>query len=429
MLSIIGILVGLTLLIVLALKDWNVILVALISSIVVIVFSGMPIFQTLNDVYLVGFGSWGSQIYLMLLSASVLAKLMEDTGAAQSISNTIMKWAGEDNITKIFIGIWLVTSILVYAGVNSWIIVYVLVPIVYPIFKKLDLPWHLALAIFVLGANCIANYLPGAVSVYNIMPTKYRGTTPLAGWKISLFSDTFSTALGFWYVFRQLKKARANNEHFLKPTSLVISDTEIENVPGFGKAIAPLIVTLVTLNVFKLDVFFALSLGCITCIILMYKNMDNVVNSLSLGASSAMMPVVTTSAVVGFGKVVTAVPGFEIIADAIINGIPGGAYASWCVSINLLAGVTGSASGGLGIALESILPRFMGLGLNPEALHRLAALSTVGLDSLPHNVAVVTTLTIFGLSHKEAYKHFWWITVVFTVLSCVPAVIAAMIFY
>jgi H+/gluconate symporter-like permease len=69
------------------------------------------------------------------------------------------------------------------------------------------------------------------------------------------------------------------------------------------------------------------------------------------------------------------------------------------------------------------------MGLNPEALHRLAALSTIGLDSLPHNVAVVTTLTIFGLSHKEAYKHFWWITVVITVLSCVPAVIAALIFY
>lgn len=429
MTSIIGIIIGLGLLIVLALKDWNVILVALLSSIVVIVFSGVPLGDTLYKAYMTGYANWASKFYLMLLSASIFAKLMEDTGAAQSISNNIMKWAGEGNIYKIFFGIWLVTTLLVYAGVNSWIIVYVMVPIIYPIFKKLDLPWHIALAIFILGSNCIANYLPGSVTVYNITPMKYLGTNSMAGWKISLFSDTFSTALGFWYVFDQLKRSKARGEHFIRPDRLKINELDNTNVPNFAIAITPLIVTLAALNIVKLDVFFALSLGCITCMALMYKKIPNIRVSLAEGATSVGLPVLTTAAVVGFGSVVSAVPGFEIIANAIINGIPGSPYVSWCLSINLLAGVTGSASGGIGIAMESILPRFMNLGLNPEVLHRLGALSTIGLDSLPHNVSVVTVLTIFGLTHKEGYKHFWWITVVFTVLSCVPAIIAAMVFY
>lgn len=429
MLSVVGILLGLALLVFLALKDWNIIIASLLGSLVVIALSGVPLKETLYEAYMVGFKNWAGNFYLMLAGGSIFAKLMEDTGSAQVISNFIMRLTGRDNVHKIFIGIWLVTTLLVYAGINVWVIVFVMMPIIYPIFKELDLPWHIALAVFCLGANCIGNYLPGAVTIYNITPMKYLGTTAMAGWKISLLSDTTSTIAGFVYIFYQLRKAKARGEHFVKPARLNITELDNTNLPNTALAFAPIIVTLFTLNIFKLDVFFALSLGSITCIALMYKNIPSLLKTLNQGAANVGLPVIGTCAVVGFGSVVAAVPGFETVTNAIINGIPGSPYVSWVISVNALAGITGSASGGLGIAMEALLPKYMNLGLNPEVLHRLAALACCGLDSLPQNGAVITIMTIFGLTHKDGYKHYFWISVVFTVLSCIPGLLAAYIFY
>ena len=429
MLSVIGILLGLALLVVLALKDWNIIIASLLASTVVIVFSGVPLKETLYEAYMIGFKNWAGNFFLMLAAGSVFAKLMEDTGSAQVISNFIMKLTGRESVLKIFIGIWLVTTLLVYAGINVWVIVFVMMPIMYPIFKELDIPWHIALAVFALGANCMGNWLPGAVTIYNIMPMKYLGTSAMAGWKISLFSDTFAVVLSFIYIFHELKKAKARGEHFVKPERLTIAELSGDNLPSPLFAFAPIVVTLLTLNLFKIDVFFALTLGCLTCVVLMYKNLDNVLATLNKGASNAGLPVIGTCAVVGFGSVVAAVPGFETITNAILQGVPGSPYVSWVISVNALAGVTGSASGGLGIALDALLPKYMDLGLNPEAMHRLASLAACGLDTLPQNGAVMTILTIFGLTHREAYKHMFWISVVITVLSCVPAILGAFIFY
>lgn len=324
-----------------------------------------------------------------------------------------MKVTGKESVFKVFIGIFIVTSLFVYAGINTWVIVFVMVPIIYPIFKELNLPWHIALGIFALGANGAANYMPDAVTVFNIMPMKYLGTSSIAGWKISLFSDTFWVAISLFYIMRELKKAQGRGEHFIQPPSLNIKPLDNDNLPSPGVSFLPMLATLIVLNVLKQDVFFALVAGCIVCIILMFRYLPNLLGTLNDGAFNVATPVINTCAVIGFGSVVSNVPSFEIITNAIINGVPGSPYVSWIVSVKALAGITGSASGGLGIAMESLLPKYMELGLNSDALHRLAALASCGLDNLPHNGSVVTIMSIFGLTHKQGYKHYWWTCVVF----------------
>lgn len=429
MLSVVGILLGLALLIFLALRGWNVVLASLLSSLVVVVFSAVSTLDTLYGAYMTGFINWAGKFYPMLAAGAVFAKLMEDSGAAKSISNFIMSVTGKDSAHKVFIGIWIVTSLFVYAGINTWVIVFVMVPIMYPIFKELNLPWHIALGVFALGANGVANYLPGSVTVFNIMPMKYLDTSSIAGWKISMFSDIFCVAIGFWYIFRELKKSQARGEQFIQPSTINVKPLADNNLPGAVVSFLPIVVTLIVLNVLKKDVFFALAAGCAVCIVLMYKHFAKLLSTLNDGAVNVAVPVVNTCAVIGFGSVVANVSGFEIITNFIMNGIPGSPYISWIISINALAGITGSASGGLGIAMESLLPKYAELGLNPEALHRLAALASCGLDNLPHNGSVVTILSIFGLTHKEGYRHYFWTCVVFPALSCIPALLAAFLFY
>lgn len=427
--SVFGIVLGVILLIVLALRGWNVIVASLISSLVVILFSSAPLYETFYEAYMIGFSNWAGKFFLMLVGGAVFAKVMEVSGAAQSISNSIMKITGEDNLPVLFFGLWFVTSILVYGGISTWVIVYVMMPIMYPIFKKLNLPWTTALAVFVLAANAIPNNFPGAVTIYNVMPMQYLGTSSMAGWLISVFASSFHLIAGFAFIFWDLRRKQKQGIGFVRPELLKIEPVDDSNLPNPVIAITPIIVTLVTLNIFDLDVFFALSLGIISCIVLMYKHIPDIVGALSEGTANSGLPVISTCAVVGFGSVVASVGGFDAIVDAIINNTPGSPYVSWSLGVTSLAGITASASGGLGIAMEALLSKYMNMNLNPEALHRLASIAACGLDTLPHNGAIVTILTIFGLTHKEGYKYFFILSLVISLLSLIPGMIAVGLFY
>ncbi len=126
-----------------------------------------------------------------------------------------------------------------------------------------------------------------------------------------------------------------------------------------------------------------------------------------MGATNTVLPIVNTSADVGYGTVIAATAGFGVITEMLAN-IPGSPLISLYVAIAALAGITGTASGGLGIAMETLAQTYLDLGVDPEALHRVATIASGSLDSLPHNGAVITVLAVIGLTHKDAYKHIFF---------------------
>jgi H+/gluconate symporter-like permease len=119
-----------------------------------------------------------------------------------------------------------------------------------------------------------------------------------------------------------------------------------------------------------------------------------------------VLPVLSVASLVGFGAVVAAVPAFAIVRDWVL-GIGGGPLVSLAVATNLLSALTGSASGGLTIALDALGGTYMRLvaahGIDPALLHRIAVISAGTLDSLPQNGAVVTLLAVCGSTHRESY--------------------------
>ena len=124
------------------------------------------------------------------------------------------------------------------------------------------------------------------------------------------------------------------------------------------------------------------------------------------GANGSMGAIMNTACAVGFGSVVKVMSGFELLKNAMLN-MPGSILFSEAVAVNVLAGATGSASGGMSIALEALAPRYLeiahSIGLNPELLHRIASISSGGLDTLPHNGAVLTLLAVSNCTHKDSY--------------------------
>ena len=129
------------------------------------------------------------------------------------------------------------------------------------------------------------------------------------------------------------------------------------------------------------------------------------------GVNASALPAIGVASLVGFGAVVAAMPAFDVVRDAVL-GIGGGPLVSLAVATNILAALTGSASGGLTIALDALGPTYLAraalIGMDPAVLHRVAVIGSGTLDSLPHNGAVVTLLSVCGSPMAKATRTSSW---------------------
>ena len=185
---------------------------------------------------------------------------------------------------------------------------------------------------------------------------------------------------------------------------------------------------LVLLNGLKFDIVWSLLGGIAAGMVLLSRHLTDKLKTLTTGATNCALPVVNTCADVGFGAVVGSVSGFKTISNALLS-IPGSPLISLSLATQLLCGITGSASGGLGIAMELFAKQFLASGLNPEVIHRIASLATAGLDVMPHNGAVITALAVVGLTHKQAYKPIFMLAVVTPILTNAFAIAIATMIY
>ncbi len=53
-------------------------------------------------------------------------------------------------------------------------------------------------------------------------------------------------------------------------------------------------------------------------------------------------------------------------------------------------------------------------GISPEVLHRVASMASGGMDTLPHNGAVITLLAVTGLTHRQSYPQIFVVTCIKT---------------
>ena len=172
----------------------------------------------------------------------------------------------------------------------------------------------------------------------------------------------------------------------------------------------------------------ALFLGSLTALALFSGVRRHSLEVLGTGTRESIMPLINTAAVIGFGGVITQTSGFgEVAAWAVSSDLP--PLISMVLSVSVVSAVTGSASGGLQIFMQTLAPSYIEQGMNPEVLHRVATIASGGLDSLPHSGAVVAMLTITQLTHRQAYRDVGIITVVIPVIVTVIIVALARVIY
>src|SRR5208283_3715722 len=175
--SVIGIILSLAFIVILALRGWHIIVIAPLAVIIVSILSNMNIMETMNGPYMKGFTNYAGKFYLIFLAGSLFGKFMEDGQAARSIANGILKVTGRDSPMRVMLAVSVVALCLTYGGVSLFVVIFAVLPISRPLFKEMNLAWHLWLAAFIFGgASITMTMLPGSPQIQNIIPTKYMAS-------------------------------------------------------------------------------------------------------------------------------------------------------------------------------------------------------------------------------------------------------------
>ncbi|MGB5946811.1 GntP family permease [Paenisporosarcina sp.] len=422
----INIIIGLVLLMALAYLGWSIIWIAPLVALLVAGLEGLDLLPAYTEIYMTGFVDFAKKWFPVFLLGAIFGKLMEETGMAQSVAFKITQLIGKK---RAILGVLVGAAVLTYGGVSLFVVVFAIYPLSIALFRTADVSRKLIPATITLGAFTFTmTALPGTPQIQNIIPTEYFQTAPTAGPIMGVVAGLIMAVGGYLYLAWRGKKLQSKGEGFTEPKDgNEVKDIDVTTLPNPYLSILPLILVVFILNVLKLDILPSLLIGILSIMIISFKKFKIFIGSINGGAAGSAMAILNTSAAVGFGAVVTAVPSFKQLTDLIL-GIKGNPLISEAVAVQLLASITGSASGGMGIALEALGSKYYELsqttGISPEAFHRIASVAS-GASILPHNGALLTLLAVTGLKHRDSYLDVAVVGFIIPTIAVIAAIILA----
>lgn len=453
-LGIFGILLSLVMLMYLAYKGMSVIWLAPILALVAALFSaGTYMMASYTEVFMTSAATYVKLYFPAFLLGAVFGKIMDVSGAAKTIARVIISKVGADNA---ILAVVLAVSVLTYGGVSMFVVVFAVYPIAAQIFRDSNVPKRLIPGTIALGSFTFTmTALPGSPQIQNTIAMPFFGTTAYAGPMLGIIGTAVMFGLGMMWLKRREAVARANGEgygnHF--EGGEVAADEDEQTGPSALLSFIPIVIVLV-LNFLIVTFYYpnidtsylgdygtslqkvkgmwsliiALTTAIVVALALFRKHIKNIRGAINDGGESSIMPIMNTAAAVGFGNVIKSLSSFDMVKEMIL-AIPGTPLLSFAMSTSLLAGITGSASGGLSIALDALgdiyIQQAANLGISLETLHRIASIACGGLDSLPHNGAVITLLGICGMTHRDSYKDIFICTLAIPMVATGVALVFA----
>lgn len=466
-----SIIAALAFLIALAYRGWSILLLAPLAALLAAALSQQPLIANWTQVFMPSAAGFFAQYFPLFLLGAIFGKVMEDTGSIRVISRSLIDRLGAQHaIAAIVIAGALVT----YGGVSLFVAFFVIAPMAQDLFRSAAIPRRLMPATIVLGTSTFTmSALPGTPSIQNAIPMPVFATTPFAAPGLGVIAAMIMAGFGLWWLGREAEIAKHKGEGF--GTGVTASGSEIagnskirsqastsrefdpaeisrskpaRNEPSPLVALLPLLTVIVmnmTLSLIVLptidasylqearwgnttlsavagvwSVTLALAAAIVVALVFNYKRLASLQETLDAGANASVMPVISVASLVGFGAVIAGLPAFADVREWVL-GIGGGPAVSLAVAANFLAALTGSASGGLTIALDALGPTFVEraaqAGVDLSLLHRVAAISSGTLDTLPHNGAVITLLSVCGTGHKESYRDIAIVSIVGAILA------------
>lgn len=444
--SVLIVLFSLAFLMFVAYRGYSVILFAPIAALMAVFLTDphlvAPMFSNVFMVKMVDFIKLYFPVFML---GAVFGKVIELSGFSKSIVAAVIKLIGKE---RAILAIVLVCAVLTYGGVSLFVVVFAVYPFAAELFRSGNIPKRLIPGTIALGAFTFTmDSLPGTPQIQNIIPSTFFQTNTWSAPILGLLGSAFILIFGMLYLERCRKKAKISGEGYgtnlinepanithAKLTNPLIAILPLFVVGGsnlvftrliplsYGKEFVlqlsgkPIIIEIGKLTAIW-SVEAALILGILSVIIFSFKPVtNNFAEGSKAAVSGALLASLNTASEYGFGGVIAAMPGFLVVASG-LQHIPN-PLINEAISITTLAGITGSASGGLSIALAAMSSHFIEVAqtmhIPLDVFHRIAAMASGGMDTLPHNGAVITVLAVTGLSHKQSYKNIFVITCIKT---------------
>ena len=475
--GLLGILVGLGLLVWLAFRGWSVLLLAPAAALVAAAFGGEPLLANWTQIFMGSAARFLAQFFPIFLLGAIFGKLMDDSRSVSAVADFMTKSLGE---RRVMLAVVLAGAFVTYGGVSLFVAFFVLAPMAQALFRVAAIPRRLMPAAIVLGTSTFTmSALPGTPSIQNAIPMPFFGTTPFAAPGLGIIASIIMLGFGLWWLGRAEAAARRSGEGYGADAPVAAdaaADDEIvrerattarefdpaeihhgrhsDAAPSIVLAALPLIVVVVVNLLMSLvvlprldfsflaeerwggtsisavagvwSVVVALAAAIVAVILINWNRLPALRQSMDAGANASVLPALSVASLVGFGAVIAALPAFTIVRDWVL-GIEGGPLVSLAVATNVLAALTGSASGGLTIALDALGQTYMTIasqtGISPALMHRVAVIGSGTLDILPHNGAVVTLLAVCGSTHRESYFDIVMAGIVSAIIALVAVIV------
>lgn len=454
-----GILLSLALLMFLAYRGYNVLILAPLMALLAVLFAGDAalMLPTYTQVFMKSLGGYLIQFFPLFLLGAIFGKLMDDSGSARAIAQGIVTRLGRE---RAILAIVLACGLLTYGGVSLFVVAFAVYPIGTALFREAGIPKRLLPGAIALGAFTFTmTALPGTPAIQNAIPSPFFGTDAFAAPILGLIGGLIMLGLGSGWLAAQARKLMAAGEGY---GSHKDDPTEQSGLPvtGFWLALLPILL-VIALNFLmakqvlpNLDtsylakpefgglqdaksvigiwsIIVALGAAVLLLIGLHWRRWVDLKQSLNDGTFGSMLPILNTASEVGYGTVIASLAGFVVIRDLVLS-VPGNPLVSEAVAVNILAGITGSASGGMSIALKTLGAQYLEManaaGISPELLHRVAAMASGCMDTLPHNGAVISLLAICKLTHRDSYRFIFMNTVIFPLAALVVVITLGSLF-
>lgn len=438
----------------LAYRGINVLILAPLLALLAALLGGdTRLLATYTQIFMTSLGGFVAKYFPLFLLGAIFGRLMSDSGSAATIARSIVRRLGA---SQALVAVVLACGILTYGGVSVFVVVFATYPVAVALCRAAGTPKRLIPgAILLGGATFTLSGIPGTPAIQNAIPMPFFGTDAFAAPGLGTMAGLIMFMFGtLWLNGRARRAAQAGEgyghhplEHLDAPASL--------HQPGLLVALAPLAIVLVVnglmtwLVIPSMDVAYlaepkfgrvtiddvrgiwgltaALFVAVVVAVVLHWRRLTHLTESLNQGTMSSLLPIFNTASEIGYGSVIASLGAFAAVQAAVV-GISSNPLLSEAVAVNIMAGVTGSAAGGLSLALGMLGKTYAEMGaaanVDPELLHRVAAIASGGLDSLPHNGAVITLLGICRLSHRESYVDIFMVSVVGPLVALV-AVVAA----
>ncbi|WP_445157301.1 GntP family permease [Halomonas sp. E14] len=469
MTGIAAIVIALLLLMYLAYRGLSLLILApALAALVALVSVDTPLLASYTQVFMGSAGGFIIQYFPLFLLGAIFGKLMEDSGSAEVLAGAIVERLGE---SRAILAVVLSCAVMTYGGVSLFVVAFAVFPIAAALFRKANLPKRLIPGTIALGAFTFTmTALPGTPAIQNAIPMPFFGTSPFAAPGLGIMTGLVMLGLGQAWLTYRARQARAAGEgygeHDSEPTPAdhlreraagegfdlaEVQPQPRQGLPSLPLALAP-IVLVIALNLLFTTVIIpamdtgylanpvygatsiesvrgvwsviaALVLSILVLIALNWPRLQQLTASLDSGANASLLPIFNTASLVGFGSVIASLAAFDAISAWVTTAGGDNPLISLAIAVNLLAGMTGSASGGMSIALSTLGDTYLAMGqaagISPDLLHRVTAVATGGLDALPHNGAVITLLSICGLTHRQAYLDIAAVAVVGPIISLI----------